>query len=300
MDMLYFLQSRGIGAVVAGDGRRDKHVSVGWAQMRCPLCGGDKLWLGYHLRDDYFNCYNHGFASKWSLFRAWFPKENAEELLRLIDDAPLLPQKEAVKSGEYRPPMPQKPLGTLRFHRNYVRSRGLNPDELSEKWRVTALDWNAEWAYRNRLFFPVCDRAGKPVSWLTRTIAPDETYRYLTAPKDREAVPIKSLLYGEQFVSPFETVIVCEGVFDALRIGRNAVATLGKKITPAQFDKIARFQRRILCFDAENDTQEQAKALANRLQAFPGLTDNVCLDAPDPAEASQKEIETLLKFAELL
>ena len=300
MDMLSFLRSRGITWYGTQDAHHDKHITTGWAQMKCPLCGGDKLWLGYHLQKGYFNCYNHGFASKWQLFRAWFPNENSGELLRCIDGCAAVFEEKEEKSGQYAPPLPQKSLLSCPFHVDYVRSRGLDPHWLQNRWGVRALDYAQEWQYRNRLFFPVCDQNGKSASWLTRTIVPQETYRYLTAPKDRELVPIKSLLYGEQFVSPFDTVIVCEGVFDALRIGRNAVATLGKKVTSAQFDKIARFQRRILCFDSEKETQEQAKALAVRLQAFPGLTDNVCLDAPDPADAPEREIEALLKFAEIL
>lgn len=298
-NMEMFLRSRGISVYTSDDGKRDKHIRRGWLQMSCPLCGSDRLWLGYNLDHDYFYCYSHGYAPKWSLFRTWFPNERPEDLLKLIN--PTIPLDEIpVPSGRYLPPVPTKPFAKCRFHTDYLRSRGLNPNELEQKWGVMALDYESEWRYRNRIFFPVTDERGRGVSWLTRTIDPDCTYRYLTAPKDRETVPIKSLLYGEQFLSHFEPVIVCEGVFDALRIGRNAVATLGKKITPSQFDRIAKYPRRIICFDSEPETQEQARALAVRLQAFPGLTDNVCLDAPDPAEASQKEIESLLKFAEII
>lgn len=302
MDMVEFLRSRGISVYIGGEGGvRDKHISnTGeWAQMQCPLCGTDHLWLGYSLKSGYFNCFNHGHASKWQLFKTWFPTENIKELLDSIEnDAVVWEEPEIL--GEYLPPSPLKPLLNERDYVRYVKSRGLDPVVLSKKWGVAVLDYADEWQYRHRLFFPVCNSSGKPVSWLTRTVLPDNNYRYLTAPKDREAMPIKSLLYGEQFVSFFDTVIVCEGVFDALRIGRNAVATLGKKITSVQFDKIGKFQRRIICFDSELDTQEQAKELAIRLQAFPGRTDNVCLDAPDPAEAPASEIAALLKFAELV
>lgn len=293
------MRSRGISVYTSDDGKRDKHIRRGWLQMECPLCGSGRLWLGYNLGRDYFYCYSHGYASKWSLFRAWFPNERYAPLLKSIDQTIYL-EESPVISGDYLPPTPTMPLEKCAYHSDYLRSRGLNPGELSKKWGVAALDYRAEWRYRNRIFFPVTNERGRGVSWLTRTIDPNCTCRYLTAPKDRESVQIKSLLYGEQFLNHFEPVIVCEGVFDALRIGRNAVATLGKKITPPQFDRIAKYQRRIICFDSEPETQEQARALAVRLQAFPGLTDNVCLDAPDPGSASQKEIESLLKFAEII
>ena len=296
--MEMFLRERGILVYTADEGKRDKHIRHGWLQMVCPLCGSDRLWLGYNQDKGYFYCYNHGYASKWQLFRAWFPQERPEALLEQID-APLDYEEKPPVSGRYLPPGPVKPLAKCPFHAGYLRGRGLNPEELAKKWGVGALDVDAPWFYRNRLFFPVYNERGRAVSWLTRTIVSDCACRYLTAPQDRESAPIKSLLYGEHFLSHFETVIVCEGVFDSLRIGRNAVATFGKSITDAQFDKITKYPRRIICFDGEPETQEQAKRLAIRLQAFPGLTDNVCLDAPDPGSAPPHEIEALLKFAEL-
>lgn len=78
------------------------------------------------------------------------------------------------------------------------------------------------------------------------------------------------------------------------------VATLGKKVTEKQVGLISRYQRRIICFDAEPDTQEQARELAENLDIYPGITQNVCLDAPDPGSASKKEIESLLRYAELI
>lgn len=270
--------------------------------MRCPVCGGDKLWLGYHMNKRYFHCYNHGSGKKWELFRAWFPSEDIRALLSQIDSGIVAPlPAETEKKGRYLPPRNPVSLDNApKYYCDYIRSRGLDPQVLSDKWGVMAIDWEGEFRYRGRLLFPVRNADGVPASWLTRTICSDITPRYLTAPPEREAEPIKSLLYGEQFISPFETIIVCEGVFDALRIGRNAVATFGKSLTKAQMRRVAQYQRRIICFDSEPDTQCQAVALAKNLSVFPGLTDNVCLDAPDPATASQDEINALLRAAELL
>lgn len=305
MDMLAFLMARGITVHYTGLNptavAKDKHISNKgtWAQMTCPLCGGEKLWLGYNVRGRYFNCYNHGYASKWQLFRAWFPTEDTKMLLQSIDDVVVVEEDEA-HSGMYLPPSPTHLLSESKLHWDYLKSRGLNPQLLQARYGVRALCTDTEWKYQNRVFFPVANKQGRPVSWLTRTILPQKDYRYLTAPHSNEAQSIKTLLYGEQFVTHFDTVIICEGVFDALRVGRNALATFGKNITNEQFDKIKQYQRRIICFDSEVDTQEQAKQLAIRLQAFPGITDNVCLDAPDPATASTSEISALLKYAELI
>ena len=40
--------------------------------------------------------------------------------------------------------------------------------------------------------------------------------------------------------------------------------------------------------------------LAAELDIHEGVANNVCVDAPDPATAPQKEIEALFEFAELV
>jgi hypothetical protein len=116
---------------------------------------------------------------------------------------------------------------------------------------------------------------------------------YISASKEQELQPIKTLLYGEQYRTFYDTIIVTEGVFDVFNIGIGAVATFGKLITASQLLRISKFARRVICFDNEPDTQEQAKRLCYELSLFPGETLNVCLDADDPGSACKKEIKRL-------
>lgn len=302
MDMITLLRSHGIQVYRFGDGFRDKHISSdrSWYQMACPICGSNRLWLGYNIDKDFFNCYNHGHATKYELFRAWFPDRNPKDLLELLDvcireDMPVVEH-----TGTYLPPVPSHNLLEFKRHLAYVQSRGFDPEELSKLWGVEAIPISGEFRYRDRLLFPVFNRSGIPVSWQTRTILQEEPLRYLAAPKDREAEPLKTLLYGEHLVNPYKTLIICEGVFDAIAVGPNAVAALGKKLTTEQRMRILRYPNRIFCFDSEPDTQLQVRELASSFQAFPGVTTNVCLDAPDPATASRGEITKLREYAELV
>ena len=299
MNILTLLESRGIEVHRADTIRRDKHISrTGeWVQMVCPLCGTDHLWLGYNVEKHYFNCFNHGYSPVSVLLRAWFPRENIRLLLDSLDSPIPTKKKKAEYGGIYDPPKPLYSIMRVKRHREYIESRGLDPKEVNDKWGVRAIALDGEWRYQSRLFFPVCDERGFAVSWLTRTIDPNDEYRYLTAPKDREFAPIKDFLFGEQFCKYSEPIIVCEGVFDAMRIGRNAVATMGKKITDAQIARIAKYRERAILLDNEKDTQEQATKIAiEQLSAYPGITHKINLDAPDPATASDKEVAELLSF----
>lgn len=303
MDMITLLTTNGIRVYRYGEGVREKHLrsSGTWVQMVCPICGTDHLWLGYNVAHDYFNCYNHGHVTKYDLFRAWFPHIRTRELLEQLDTPVSGVYKYEEPTGVYSPPAPVRNLLDFKRHCAYVRSRGLNPEEMAKVWGWGAVPADGEFFYRDRLFFPVCNRDGYPSSWQTRTILQNEVHRYLTAPKDREEDPIKTLLYGEHLVNPFKTVIVCEGVFDAAAIGKNAVATFGKKLTANQVLKLSWYPKRIICFDGEEEAQNDAKELATRLSKFKGITHRVELDfGSDPASVPKHEIELLHRFAESL
>ena len=113
--------------------------------------------------------------------------------------------------SKYAPPANRGDIFSSARHLGYITTtRGLKPLELQSKWGVEAIGWCPEFQYRDRLFFPVHDNKGTSVSWVTRTINENNKYRYLAAHLDRERVPLKTILYGERYVSPFDTVIgVC-------------------------------------------------------------------------------------------
>jgi DNA primase len=291
MDFVDYLRTQGIPIV----GRENKHYRDGWANLlTCPFCGTDKGHLGYNIEKHYFNCFSCGHHSLWSVLRELFPNENIRDILSEFDlDTPLQSAQKAHKQGKLR--FPSKVGELLPSHRRYLERRGFDPDELVETWGIGAIGLdplypNFQW----RIFIPVTDSQGVVVSWTTRAIG--KGIPYISASKEQESVPIKTLLYGEQYRTFYDTVIVTEGVFDVFNIGVGAVAVFGKSVTSAQVHRISQFTRRIICFDNERDTQEQAKKLCYELSLFPGETLNVCLDADDPGSASKKEIKRLRRL----
>ncbi len=311
MNMIEYLRYRGINMYTIGDGVREKHIrGNGWYHGVCPFCGskrgGNDLWLGYNSYRDYFYCWNCHITKKWELFKKWFPGENIKAILSAIDTV-IDPQKWGAEGFQkennfYIPPLTPTPLMDSPKHVEYIKSRGLDPEELVGRWGVQSIAYKAEeYFYRNRIFIPVFDCNDNPVSWLTRAVdGNNDVRRYLTAPKDRELEPIKNHLFGEHLVVHSDTIIVVEGSFDAFKVGRNVVATLGKTVTETQKELLRKYYKRIICFDNEDKAQQEAIQLMNDLDIYGGVTVNVCLDAPDPGSASDKEIRELLEYADNL
>lgn len=265
------------------------HCRAGWLQMDCPFCGkgSGKYHMGYSIAGNYAACWRCGGHSLQSILVEFLhiSYERAKELLKGLERTKREEVEEHV--GTLKVPKGVKPM--LPQHRRYIRKeRRMDPDEIERLWHVQGIGIAARLSWR--LFIPI-EYRGEVVSWTTRSISKDVDLRYVSASSDEEAVPHKTLLYGEDMVR--HACCIVEGPLDAWKIGPGAVATCGTGYSRAQFLRMTRFLYRYVCFDNEPEAQKRARDLVNNLSAFPGQTFNVTLDAKDAAEASDEEIAQL-------
>lgn len=268
------------------------HARYGWAQLDCPFCGkhSNKFHMGFNLRGGYCNCWKCGSHSLVEVTAELLDITlgSAQAMLKGIDSESF--KKVKVKKGVLKLP---KGRGKLKAaHRKYLRKRKFT----KEHWAIWGLEGigiasKLKW----RIFIPIHYR-GEIVSWTTRSIT-NNGKRYISAAVDEESINHKTLLYGEDFVR--HAVCCVEGPFDAWRIGPGAVATCGVGYSRAQLLKLSKHPVRAICFDSSKAAQARANELCDALSVFPGETYNVALDAPDPAEASTKEIRKLRKAINL-
>jgi hypothetical protein len=262
------------------------HVTNNFIGIDCPFCspGSHKFKLGIGRNCYTCTCWSCG---KRSLVDALVesssqPWQTVRKLLgEFTDNAPV----EVRPAGKLVIPEGVGPL--LPAHREYLRERGFRPKTLRLLWGVQGIGIAPKYSWR--LWIPI-HAGGKVVSWTTRGLA-DHGQRYVTAPKECEAVSSKSVVFGADLAR--HGVIICEGPFDAMRIGPGGVATLGTAFTQAQVERLSRFPVRAIVFDSEPEAQRQATRLADALAVHPGRTVRVELDAADPGSAGPKEIRRL-------
>lgn len=260
-----------------------KDVRQGWVGIEtCPYCGHGNYYLAIHLATGRCSCWACGShrlgetiqrltGASWADVKSWLAGLDLERL------APR-------PRGKLELPKGLGPL--LRCHRDYLRGRRFDPDALAEIWGLQGIGLAPKYAWR--IFIPVIDR-GRIVSWTTRSIGTG--VRYLSAPAEMEATPIKETLFGLDLVR--HAIVVTEGPFDALRLGPGAVATMGVGYSETQKAIVSKFPVRAVCFDNEPGAQKRAVRLVQDLAIFPGQTFRVELDAKDPGEASEKEVRRL-------
>ncbi len=214
------------------------------------------------------------------------PKYVIKELLKGITG--VFEQKKLKQRGKLVLPEGLGPL--LPIHKKYLANRGFDWKQLEYVWGLQGIGINPVVGWR--IFIPVIYKE-RTVSWTARALTDDLKTRYWNAKHDQEEISQKEILFGIDLVQ--HAVIVCEGPFDAMRIGPGAVSTMGIAYTKSQLKQMVDFPIRVICFDTEPDAQKRAIDLCEKLNSFPGKTINVALDSKDPGCASKKEIRELRK-----
>jgi hypothetical protein len=263
------------------------HCTPTSIQVDCPYCSqGWKRWrMGLHKYRRSANCWvcgRHSFVETL----AEITKESYSNLRKVLSLL-YIKDKQEKKRGKLELP---KYLGELLpAHRKYLENRGLNIQELAEVWQIKGIGPAPKLAWR--IFIPITYR-GAVVSWTTRAIGENQI-RYINARPDQESISAKELLFGQDHARS-SSVLVVEGPFDAMRIGKGAVATFGISFSKSQLRKIADYPRRTVCFDSEREAQIRARKLCDDLSMFPGETRNVVIKSgKDPGSASEKETQEL-------
>lgn len=293
MNLVEILQQQG----VEGKSKGEHHHARGqWVQYDCPFCGKgtSKYHMGFNPRGVYFNCYKCGphDAVKTVSEMLGVTWQQALALVKSADGgrAPELPDKPTVKR---KLTLPYGLLPLARSHRDYLRERGFDPDEIIETWKVQGLCVAPPLSHR--IFIPIFNRGGEMVSWTTRSIARNVELRYVSAGEHQEKESHKTLLYGEHKVTGFTSICCVEGPISMWAIGTGCVATCGTGFKREQALKLARYGTVYVCFDAEPVAQRRAKELCDFLLPMCEVY-NVVLSNKDPADtmlSHPKEIQQL-------
>lgn len=266
------------------------HARPGWLQIKeCPFCHSSNYHLGWNLQSNYAACWKCGGHYGPQVLEALgIPKTKARLLFPQLDTR--TEENRERSRVSLLEPSGRGPL--QRSHREYLESRGFDPDEIIRLWRVEGIGLHTNLAWR--LYIPIIHHDQR-VSWTARAIGSRVGQRYISASAEEEVMNHKELLYGSDYCS--HTIIIVEGPTDVWNIGPGAGGLFGTAFTPAQVRRLIEIPKRLVCFDSEPEAQARAIELANQLSCFPGVTENIVLDATDPGSASKKEIRLLRRAA---
>lgn len=279
-----------------------KNVKKGWHNIRCPFCG-DKSNHGGISPNGFYKCWRcegGTLLNALSLITK-FPKFELLKILKKYNYS--LPSVEISKRAQHS--LQSIPGGKLTtMHLNYLLGRDFHPFALERKYGLKGTGMVGRWKDRDfsyRLIIPVKDMDGNLISFLGRDITGKQELRYKNCPAELSAKPVKETLYNIEAAKNFDTVVVCEGVFDLWRIDlTQSVATFGIELSQTQINLLSMFRKIIFAFDPEDKAQQNAKTYAQRLSG--GGSDVYTLDLrrvgagfeKDLADLNHAELQTVL------
>lgn len=268
------------------------HARQGWLQLDCPFCGkgSSKFHMGLSMNGGTFVCYKCGKLDRLQTIAALLDvtDRRAISMLKGVSYSTEANPRQSAANPRHSLVLPKGRGELKKAHVDYLRKRGFDVAELVRIWKIEGIGGFVPLQWR--IFIPMFLN-GKMVSWTTRAISKEAKLRYISAGATQEIVNHKTLLYGEDLCG--NTICIVEGPISAWAIGPGAVATCGLGFTRPQLTRMAKYPRRLVCFDSERTAQRRAKQLCDALSVFPGTTENILLDAKDPAESSPKEIKSL-------
>lgn len=145
--------------------------------------------------------------------------------------------------------------------------------------------------YSHRIIFPSMNNNGKFNYFVGRNYI-DE----MSINKYKNSKLSKDIIFNEYLIDFNFPIVLCEGVFDAIAIRRNAIPLLGKNIQPKLLQKLIQYKPNIYIF-LDNDAINDSYKLANLL--LKNGIDNVFVVIPpkleDPSSLGFERCSELIK-----
>lgn len=260
----------------------------------CPKCNHHKPKLEICLDEN---------SVDYQKFGCWVCKTKGKKLINLFKaiDAPsdkILELKSIVKTAnpteqkehdikvqlpeEYQSVLNNSSFAAKRAL-TYLKSRGLTEDDII-KYNIGYCETGK---YADMVIIPSYDESGSLNYFVGRSYIP-ESNRKLNPDVSRNIIPFEILI---NWNSP---IILCEGMFDAISIKRNAIPLLGKNIQSKLMSKIVSSTVKKVYIALDKDAIKQALDFCEQLINEGKTVHLIELEDKDPNEMGFKSFIKLL------
>ncbi len=264
----------------------------------CPFCHHPKPKLAVNLEKHgvwhCWHCNDHG--SIINLFRKLnCTKEELNLLYKLlgedhthvkIDEATAIP---LTLPSEYRPlwELPTSLNFSYKSAMQYVLDRHITAADILRY----QIGYCADGAYAGRIVIPSYDADGRLNYFTARSFYSNEGLKYKNPPVS------KNVVMFDFHINWKYPIILCEGVYDAIAIKRNAIPLLGKTIPNKLAEKIEQNAVSDICLILDNDALHATSEIAKRFTQNGKTVRVVTMEQKDPSETGFVRMAELIKAA---
>jgi DNA primase len=146
-----------------------------------------------------------------------------------------------------------------------------------------------EGLYKNMIIIPTYDADGRLNYFTARSFEKEPYIKYRNPSASRDVIP------NEHLINWNVPVILCEGLFDAMAIKRNAIPLLGKNIQSSLMKKIVTSVVDKIYIALDRDAIKQALKFCERLMAEGKEVYLVDLQDKDPSEMGFENFTRLIQ-----
>ena len=272
----------------------------GWLRVPvCPYCHREQK-MGINLNTYRTNCFRCGeHPSPAQMVMDIEGLETYSELILFLrhgDFTELTFTEEKVELSEAKPVylpdgfklITQGTSTLANSFRKYVIKRGFQPEALARH----GVGYCTKGEYFGYLIIPFYTE-GNLRYWNARLVIGSGP-RYNNPPKDITGLGKEFLIYNSDALGLYNQVFICEGAINALTMGENAIATMGKAISRVQINELIKAPAKRYIILLDPDAIKQAILLALKLINFKPVK-IICLpEGTDCNDLGRKEVMKLV------
>jgi DNA primase len=232
----------------------------------CPFCHTHKKKLSINILSNKWKCWicgSKGGHIIWLLKKLNISKDLLNKFRNEFGDVDLHKFKTTTAEVALRLPPEYKPLWKVEknysyYHAiSYLKHRGITSNDIL-RYRM---GFCTEGPYANRIILPSYDRDNQ-LNYFTARLFYEEGMKYKNPPVS------KNVICFENMVDWSEQIILCEGMFDAITLRRNAIPLLGKTLPASLEQKILEEKVSNIIIFLDEDARPDALKLEQRLRQY--------------------------------
>ena len=286
-----------LGSIENVLGKSSKRAKDNYA-FHCPFCNHRKPKLEVSMvtneeGKNFWECWvckTRGQSIFSLLKQLNLPKNEAQEVLKYVKKG----KKYEYKNDEVvELPKDYQPLATASTTsviankvRRYLYERGLSDNDFIKY----SVGYTTTGEYGGRIIIPSYSESNRLNYFIARTYE-GNYFKY------KNPVISKDIVFFENQINWDKPIVLCEGVFDAIAIRRNAIPLLGTTLAPSLWRKLLSNNTPEIYIALDLDAQKHATKIAEELKAAGFRVFLLTLPDKDPSELGFRTVTKLLQSA---
>jgi|TARA_B100000073_G_scaffold321979_1_gene302957 DNA primase len=262
----------------------------------CPFCHHHKKKLQINLNTQKWHCWvcdAKGKKIQTLLKRLHVDSKRIKKVYEIYGDDYIVSKTTDEEKVELRLPsefksLLTKPKGLNPLYKKvvqYAKDRGITKEDII-RYNIGYCDSGI---YTNRIIIPSYDVDGRLNYFIARSVYVEEKFKYKNPPVSKNVTIFENQINWKQ------PITLCEGVFDAMSIKRNAIPLLGKFIPKTLMDNIYKKGVKEIKILLDKDAQDQALYYVNYFMNNGITVTNILPTEKDAGDMGFTEVNKMLK-----